>query len=103
MVEAIFVEEEGACGRLGPFDVLGNVDHVAAGTKAAPLGMIDQDDTDIGIIAPFDQRGRHVADHLAIEAVKRFRAIEAKAAGKAFLEGQDVGIEVGHQVHFIIA
>ena len=56
MVEAIFVEEEGARRGVMAFDVLRDADHVAAGAEAAALGMVDQDDAHVGIVAPLDQR-----------------------------------------------
>ena len=81
MVEAIFVEEEGARRLLGAIDALGDGDDVAAGAEAAALGMVDEDDADVGIVAPFDQGAGHVADHLAVEAVERLGPVEAQAAG----------------------
>ncbi len=90
VVQPIFVEEEGARGRFVAVDILGNADDVAAGAKAAALGMVDEDDPDVGIVAPFDQRRGHVADHLAAEAVERLGPVEPQAAGEALLVGQDV-------------
>ncbi len=58
---------------------------------------------DVGIVAPFDQRARHVAHHLPVKAVQRLGAVGTEAAGEAFLVGQDVGLDFGHLVHFIIA
>jgi hypothetical protein len=102
MVEAIFVEEEGSSGRVGALDVEADVNHITAGTESPALGMIDQDDAHVGVVAPFDQRGCHVANHLAIEAVQRLGPVEAEAAGQPFLGGEDVGVQIGHQIHFII-
>ena len=90
VVEAIFVEEEGARRGFVPVDVLRDADDVAAGAEAAAFGMIDQDDADVGIVAPFDQRVGHVANHLAVEAVERLGPVEAEAAGEALLERQHV-------------
>ena len=61
MVEAIFVEEEGARRGLMSLDVLRDPDDVAAGAKAAALGMVDEDDADVGVVAPVEQRIGHVA------------------------------------------
>ena len=61
MVQPIFVEEEGARRGFVAFDVLGDVDDVAAGAEAAAFGMVDQDDAHVGVVAPFDQGERHVA------------------------------------------
>ena len=99
VVQAIFVEEEGARGGLGAFDAIGDIDHVAAGAEAAPFGMVDQDDAHVGVVAPFDQRLRHVAHHLPVEAVERVGPIEAEAPGEALLVGQHVGLGFGHRVH----
>ena len=85
MIEAIFVEEEGARRGLMALDILADADDVAAGAKTAALGMVDQDDADVGIVAPFDQRVGHVADHLAVEAVQRLGPIEAQASGQPLL------------------
>ena len=63
---------------------------VAAGAKAANLGMVDEDDADVCVVAPGDQRVRHVTDHLAIEAMQRLRAVETQAAGEALLDRQHV-------------
>ena len=98
MVEPIFVEEEGARRGLMPFDILRNPDHVAARAKSAALGMIDQDDAHIGIVAPFDQGRGHVADHLAVEAVQRLGAVEAEAAGEALLDRQHI-LGRSHRIH----
>ena len=83
VVEAIFVEEEGARRRFVALDVLRDADDVAAGAKAAALGMVDEDDPDVGVVAPFDQRIGHVADHLPVEAVQRLGPVEAQPARRA--------------------
>jgi hypothetical protein len=53
VVEPIFVEEEGARGGFVTFYIERDPDNVAAGAKAAPFGMVDKDDPDIGVVAPF--------------------------------------------------
>jgi len=103
MVEAIFVEEEGARGRLMTFDVLRDVDDVAAGAKAAAFGVVDEDDADVGIVAPLDQRMGHVTDHLAIEAVKRLRTVEPQPSREPVFPGQHVVAAHRHIHHGIIA
>ena len=97
MGEAIFFEEEGARRRFMPIDILGDADDVAAGAKAAALGMVDQDDPNVGIVAPFDQRARHVPHHLAVEAVQCLRTVEAEPPGEAFLDSDHVGSR--HGIH----
>ena len=103
VVEAIFVEEEGTRRILMPVDALGDGDDVAAGAEAAALRMVDEDDADIGVVPPFDQGPGHVAHHLPIEAVQCLGAIEAQAAGEAFLDGQHVLLGRGHVHHCIFA
>ena len=56
VIEAIFVEEEGARRSFVALDVLADADDVAAGAEATALGMVDEDDADVGIVAPLDQR-----------------------------------------------
>src|SRR6478735_788833 len=57
VVEAIFVKEEGARSLLRTIDAVGDGDDVAAGAEAPALGMVDEDNADVGIVAPFKERG----------------------------------------------
>ena len=98
VVEPVFVEEEGACRRFVPLDVLADADDVAAGTKATALCVIDQDNPHIRIVTPRDQRRRHVAHHLPVEAVQRPRAVEPQAAGQPLLLRQHIA-GGGDRVH----
>ena len=66
--------------------------------KPRPFGMVDEDDPHIGIVAPFEQRARHVAHHLPVEAVQRLGTVEAQAPREALLLGDDVP-GGGHRVH----
>ncbi len=99
VVEAIFVEEEGARGRVMALDALGNAHHIAARAKAAALGVVDEDDPDIGIVAPLNQGARHVAHHLTVEAVQRPGPVKPEPPGKPFLERQYI---VACRVHHAI-
>jgi len=81
------------------FDVLRNPDDVAAGAETAPFRMIDEDDADVRIVTPLDQRVCHVAHHLPIEAVQRTRAVEPQASGEPFLVGQHVLLGRRHRIH----
>ena len=65
--------------------------------------MVDEDDADIGVIAPFDQRIGHVAHHLPVEAVQRLGPIEPQSAGEPFLNGQHILLRRHGVHHGIIA
>ena len=99
VVEAIFVEEEGARRFLGAVDALGDGDDVTAGAEPAAFGVIDEDDAHVRVVAPFDEGPGHVADHLAVQAVQRLGPVEAQAAGEAFLDRQHVGLRRRRHVH----
>ena len=102
MIEAIFVEEEGARRSFVALDVLADADDVAAGAKTTPLGMVDQDDADVRIVAPLDQRVGHVPDHLAIQAMQRLGPVEAQASSEPLFLRQYVLAGHRHVHHGIM-
>jgi len=98
VVEAIFVEEESARRGVVAVHILSNGDDVAAGAEPPAVGVVNEDDPHLRIVAPLVQRRGHVADHLAVEAVQRARPVEAEPPGLALLGGEDV-FGGSHRIH----
>jgi len=98
VVQAILVEEERTGGGLMALDVLRDIDDIAASAESAALGMVNEDDPDVRVVAPFNQCVGHVADHLPVKAVQRLGPIEAEPAGEAFPFCDDV-LCFDHRIH----